>query len=281
MKTKINMVGGGFQHDVCSSALNKNKYVEWIKGNHTANISFHIDNAILSKTNNSKENYGWFCESSAIIPNLIKNVLDNLKHFKKKFKFIFTHDRRIIQIDKEFFKFNVPPAMPWIQSKKIYPKTKYISMIASNKKMCKGHLFRQEIISKFYKQIDHFGRGFANRELPWSIKMDYGEESGKILALKDYMFSIAMENDNYDDIFCEKITDCFATGTIPVFWGTKNISNYFDKRGIIFLEDLQDISMLTKDLYQSKLEFVSNNLNLINKLDTMEDYIFKKHIIGV
>jgi hypothetical protein len=39
--------------------------------------------------------------------------------------------------------------------------------------------------------------------------------------------------------------------------------------------------MLTKDLYQSKLEFVSNNLNLINKLDTMEDYIFKKHIIGV
>lgn len=275
------MIGGGFQHDICSSALNVNTYVEWIKGEHTAPVSFHIDNAILSPVDDSKENYGWFCESSAIIPNLIKNVLSNLEHFKKKFKFIFTHDRRIIQIDRGFFKFNVPPAKPWIQNKKIYKKHKLISMIGSNKTMCPGHNFRQKIIQKYKGRIEHYGRGFGNKELPWAIGKDENIESGKILGLKDYMFSLAMENDNYDDIFCEKITDCFATGTIPIFWGTKNISNYFDKRGIIFLEDLEDIGLLTKELYESKLEFVSKNLDLLSELDTMEDYIFKNYFKGL
>ena len=41
----INMIGGGFQHDVCSSALNKNEYVNWVK-NRSAIISIHIDNGL-------------------------------------------------------------------------------------------------------------------------------------------------------------------------------------------------------------------------------------------
>ena len=258
--------------------MNTNKNIDWVKNNHTADISFHIDNAIFSPTNNSKENYGWFCESSAIIPSVIKNVISNLSEYKKKYRNIFTHDRRILRIDKEFFKFNIPPALPWIQNRQIYQKTKGISFIGSNKKMCKGHLFRQDIISKYEDHLDHFGRGFKGKELPWTIDTPNGKESGKILGLKDYMFSIAMENDNYDDIFCEKTTDCFATGTIPVFWGTKNIGNYFDREGIVFLDEIDDLSKLTEEFYQSKIEHIKNNFKLINNLLSMEDYIFENYL---
>ena len=31
IKTKINMIGGGFHHEICSSALNEPKYIEWVK----------------------------------------------------------------------------------------------------------------------------------------------------------------------------------------------------------------------------------------------------------
>jgi hypothetical protein len=272
------MIGGGFQHDVCSSALNANELVEWVKGPDTADISFHIDNSIFAPTNKSKENYGWFCESSAIIPHVIKKVVSNLSEYKKKYRHIFTHDRRILRIDSDFFKFNIPPALPWIQDRQIYNKTKGISFIGSNKRMCKGHMFRQDIITKYEDQVDHFGRGFEGRELPWTIKSGNFEESGKILGLKDYMFSIAMENDNYNDIFCEKTTDCFATGTIPVFWGTRNIGNYFDADGIVFLEDIGDLGILTKEFYESKLEHVENNFRLINNLSSMEDYIFENYL---
>ena len=36
------------------------------------------------------------------------------------------------------------------------------------------------------------------------------------------MFSVCIENDVYDTYFTEKILDCFATGTIPIYKGTKN-----------------------------------------------------------
>jgi hypothetical protein len=277
---KINMIGPGFQHDVCSSAFNKNKYAEWVKGDHPADTSIYIDDAILGSVNVSKQNYGWLCESSEIKPHVTQEVISDIEHYRKKFLFIFTQDMRIVEMEPSFFKFAFPPAMPWIQNKKIYPKSKLVSMIASNKKLCRGHLFRQQIISKFQNKVDHFGRGFGSRELPWSINTEYGIESGKILGLRDYMFSIAMENNNIDYAFCEKTTDCFATGTIPIFWGGKKITEFFDERGIIFLDDLDSIGDLNKELYYSKIEYVKNNLDLLKKLITSEDYIYLNYLKG-
>jgi hypothetical protein len=277
MKTKINMVGNGFT--ICSSALNTNKYVEW-KHDNTANISIHIDNGLFLQVDKTKKNYGWLAESSAIIPHLINRVIHNLGYFKENFEYIFTHDRRIIDIDPSFFKFILPNALPWIQNKKIYDKTKIVSFVGSSKTMCEGHLFRQQMIQKYKDTVDHFGTGFGNKELPFTFMLDGKEESGKIIALKDYMFSIAMENANYDDIFCEKITDCFATGTIPIFWGTKNIGNYFDKNGIIFLDELTDLSLLTPELYYSKMDSIKKNFEIACNLLTSEDYMVVNYLKG-
>jgi hypothetical protein len=148
MKTKINMIGGGFQHDICSSALNKNKHVEWVKDN-SSNISIHIDNGIFSNIDSKKLNFGWFAESSAIIPQIINEVMNNLEFYKFKYKYIFTHDERIVESDPEFFKFTLPNSLPWIQNKKIYDKSKLCSSIISNKTLTEGHRFRQNSINKF------------------------------------------------------------------------------------------------------------------------------------
>ena len=277
MKQNINMVGGGFQHDVCSSALNKNKFVEWSKDN-SSNISIHIDNGLFYHVDKTKKNYGWIAESSAIIPGYINTILNNINIFKENYEFIFTHDRRIIQKDESFFKFTLPNALPYIQNKQIYNKTKILSFIGSNKVCCPGHSYRQEMINKYKSIADHYGRGFANKELPSVYQENNIQESGKLIGLKDYMFSIAMENDNYDDIFCEKITDCFATGVIPVFWGTKNIGNYFDINGIIMLDSDFDINNLTKDVYYSKLEYIKNNFQKCQELLTSEDYFYSNYI---
>lgn len=274
-KVSINMIKGPFQHDVCSSALNSNKFVDW-KKNRSADISCHIDYGLLDKTDEKKINYGWICESSAIVPSVIKEVIKNKNLYKKKFKYIFTCDDRIVNVDKDFFKFTMPSALPWIQNKKIYKKTKLVSFIGSNKKMCKGHIYRQEMIEKYKDQVDHYGRGFKNKELPWTVK----DESGKILGLKDYMFSFAMENTNHKYAFCEKTTDCFATGTIPIYWGGNGIKDFFDSKGIIFIEDLKSISDLTEDLYKSKIEYVKHNFNKLEKLLSSEDYFVEKYIRG-
>lgn len=274
-KISINMIKGPFQHDSCSSALNTNKYVDW-KKDKSANISCHIDYGLLDNIDYTKENYGWICESSAIVPSVIKEVIKNKETYKKKFKYIFTCDSRIVNLDKDFFKFTMPSALPWIQNKQIYKKTKLVSFIGSNKKMCKGHLYRQEMIAKYKDEVDHYGRGFNNKELPWMIE----KESGKILGLKDYMFSFAMENTNHEYAFCEKTTDCFATGTIPIYWGGKGIEKYFNKDGIIFIEDLNSIDELNEELYNSKIEYIESNFRKLNNLLTSEDYFVKNYIRG-
>lgn len=277
-KVKINMIGGGFQHDVCSSALNQNKYVEWVK-NGSANISIHIDNALMMNTDKTKLNFGWVAESSSIIPNVISHLKNNLNEYKEKFKYVFTHDKRLIELDTELFKFTPPNALPWIQNKKIYNKTKNCSFIVSNKTMSEGHRFRLNVLKKFIERedVDHFGRGFKN-ELPWVINYEGVEESGKILALKDYRFSFCFENDNYPSIFCEKLTDCFATGTIPIFWGTPDIGDYFDINGIIIYNDDIDIDKYGEEYYNSKKDSVINNYNICKELLSSEDFLYLNYI---
>ncbi len=274
---KMNLIGGGFQHHIqCSSALNKNKYVEWVTDG-SAPVSVHVDHAILTPTNPLKFNIAWLMESSAIIPNIIEHVKNNTNGVLDNFNMFMTHDLRLLDISEKFV--YVPTnALPWIQQKKIFNKSKNISMIGSDKVFCPGHQYRQEIIQKYMGVVDHFGRGFGSKELPW-VYMDENEneESGKMLALRDYRYSIAMENDDYDVIFCEKLTDCFATGTIPIFWGSKKIVDIFNKDGIIFLEDF-DIEMCTEDYYYSKIDAIKENFDLIQNMTSTEDYFYLNYI---
>lgn len=272
------MIGGGFQHDVCSSALNKNKYVEWVKDG-SGSVSIYIDDAINGELNPYViHRYGWFAESSSIIPHVINGVLENLSFHKHRFKYIFTHDKRIIDIDPTFFKYTPPNACPWIQNKQIYQKSKLASIIVSNKTQTEGHRFRLDVLNNIKDKVDHYGRGFPN-ELPWTINVDGQEESGKLLALKDYYFSFAFENDNYPSIYCEKLTDCFATGTIPIFWGTPDIGDHFDIDGIlVFDKRFFKIEQLTEELYKEKLPHVQNNFNKCMDILTSEDYIYLNYI---
>ena len=277
-RREINMIGGGFKHLEGTDPFQNPKYIKWLKKKHTSDISIHIDDTILWDTDKTKQNYGWLCESSVIIPQIVNKVMSNLSHYKSKFKYIFTHDRRLVRRAPDFIKFTHPHATPWIQNKKVYSKTKLVSFIGSNKTMCEGHKFRQKKIAELRGKLDHFGRGYGNRELPWTINAENGLESGKILGLKDYMFSYAMENGNHDEIISQKVTDCIATGTVPIFWGSKNIVNYFDKRGIIFLEDLRSVEDLNEDLYFSKIEFIEKNMKLLDNLMLSEDYIYLNYL---
>jgi len=257
------MIGGGFQHVNCSSENNVTKHMEWNKHDRSAPISIHIDHEIFGSINTSKKNFAWIHESKSIIPNVYELVKNNVSILEEKFLLLFTHDQKLASLSPKFiwikWKGNT-----WIVDKRIYKKNKLISMIASNKVMCNEHIYRQKIVNKYKDKIDIYGNGINPIEK---------KEEG----LSDYCFSIAMENHTYLNSYSEKITDCFATGTVPIYYGTPGIGEIWNSDGIIKIDDfnLEDISF---DLYHSMLPAINDNFERVMNMPVCEDFIFTDYI---
>ena len=128
-----------------------------------------------------------------------------------------------------------------------------------------GHKYRMSLIDKFRGKVDLYGRGFR-----------YVEK--KEQALCDYMFSIVIENSSYSSYWSEKILDCFATGTIPIYLGSPDIDKWFNPDGIIFLDDKFDFNILSAELYNKKIDAVIENLERVKQYDVIEDIIFEKYL---
>jgi len=90
------------------------------------------------------------------------------------------------------------------------------------------------------------------------------------------MFSVVMENESVPNYYTEKVTDCFAVGTVPIYWGATNIGHRFDDRGIISLDDNFDIDSLSADLYESMKPYIQNNLETVRSLEMADDELANK-----
>jgi glycosyltransferase involved in cell wall biosynthesis len=155
----------------------------------------------------------------------------------------------------------------------IYKKSKHVSFITSNKVMTEGHKIRldcaQMIYSKNYNNVDFYGVGIR-------------EIKGKIEGLKNYRFSVAIENGIHDNYFTEKILDCFLTGTIPIYKGCQNIGDFFDIRGFIIFNTTEELinilDSLTEDDYDSRLKFIQINFGKAKNYYYNNDILFNKYL---
>jgi hypothetical protein len=240
------------------------KHLHWVQDG-TGIGSVYVDNAIQRGISFDKtvKNYAWLYESKFIVPGPTADVLANVDWYFSNFDLIFSHDQEILALDeKACF---VPANGIWIDRPQVCPKTKLISMITSQKRMTKGHEIRLQWAEKLAEHVDMYGRG--------SNPIEKKEE-----GLCDYMFSVAIENGEYSSYFTEKILDCFATGTIPVYLGTPDIGDFFNRDGIIVLNDDFDISQLTEDYYYDRIPAIKENLDRVMEFRMPEDYLYKNHL---
>jgi hypothetical protein len=143
--------------------------------------------------------------------------------------------------------------------------------MVSEKVVAEGHVMRHAVraFAKDYG-IDVYGRGI-------------NPVQSKLQALADYAFSIVIESCQCDIYFSEKLIDCFATGTIPIYWGSKNISRYFDMNGVIMFDNVRELFImlnnLTMDNYYKRLDAVQANFQLCQGYFCPEDYIYHKYLL--
>ena len=107
--------------------------------------------------------------------------------------------------------------------------------------------------------IDLYGRGWNQwwgrdaRWLPyWQhqrpiMKNYYGSCTSKWEILSQYRFSLCFENMQMSGYVTEKIFDCFLSGTVPIYLGAPNISDYISEKSFV---DMRDFSSF-EEMYEA------------------------------
>jgi hypothetical protein len=146
--------------------------------------------------------------------------------------------------------------------------------------MTDHHIFRHEIASHaknlLNNDLDLYGTGYH--------PVDY-----KLEALKDYQFSIVMENCCVDNYWSEKIIDCFKTGTIPIYYGPDSIGRTFNTDGIIPFKTKEQLELILNELCIMRNGYVeerphlqaaiADNFKKADKYLVQEDLIWEKVLV--
>lgn len=261
LKDKLYINDKMFSHAKSSSWYNEPTLFDWVRKNdeeHLVFTDFSLNDVDIF---NNKKKYAWIIESPVITPS----AYDFIKNNYYKFDLIFTFSKELLNISKKFIL--IPYGGCWIdtEDRKVHEKKKDVSIILSSKQTTEGHKLRHTILQR-YPSIDSYG--FTN------------PIDKKITALKDYRFSLVIENCKQDYYFTEKLIDSFITGTIPIYWGCPSIGDFFDTDGMIIFDTIEELdvimSNLNEELYNSKLESIKYNFEKSKKYLIADDIIYKK-----
>lgn len=262
----VKIVDTNFAHASYSTDYQKSKHINWIRGSEIKNedIVFFTDNSLINSSNFNCKKIGLLMEPRAINPSIYEWVKINYD----KFDTILTYDKELIEISPNIIFY--PHSGCWIEpeDQKVYNKTKLLSIIASQKNETIGHKLRHQIIKSVTSEItdfDIFGRAYN--------PIDY-----KLNALKDYAFSIIIENSKSDYYFTEKLIDSFVTGTVPIYWGCPSIGDFFNLNGMLIFNDINHLLLIINSLsyekYNSMLPAINENYEKAKQFLIAEDWIY-------
>ena len=103
--------------------------------------------------------------------------------------------------------------------------------------------------------------------------------------MTEYRFSFAIENSQTDYYFTEKITNCFAAQTIPIYLGAGRINEFFNTDGIILitekeLENIEDVlKQCTEREYERRLPAVIDNYHRVWQYKNAYDWLYEHYFL--
>ncbi len=188
-------------------------------------------------------------------PELYQAFAERVENCYKDFDLILTYHDRLLQLPNavEFL-----PVGGWIGDIPL-DKRDQITYLMSSKIYTNAHRLRFMILRRLgdKKTIGPF-EFFMHRSPPRVPSKDPFYANAK--------FNIACENQIIENMFTEKLLDCFTSHTVPIYFGCPNLEKYFDPRGVIQfwnVEQLESIlTTLTPEDYESRLPYIQRNYEL-------------------
>lgn len=131
----------------------------------------------------------------------------------------------------------------WLKTNQIQPeaKVKRLSWITSSLALMDGHKARMRFLASLQEKVDFdlFGRGFHEVEDKWDV-------------LAPYRYSLAYENFRAPLLMTEKLMDCFVAETMPIYFGSPTVTNYFPSESMVLIDpDDPDVFRIIADVIAS------------------------------
>lgn len=208
-------------------------------------------------------------------PAWLGSLVPLVQKHQDKYTHLLTYQEDVLDSNPKARLFHFPNT--WIKDYKFPEKEFSVSTIVGGKNFMEGHALRHElwrnrdqitIPKKFYLS----GNAVHSHSFVRFNEADYIDQlvlGASKNPLFDSMFHIAIENCSIANYFSEKLIDCFQAKTVPIYYGCRNIGEYFNEEGIFTARHLNDIisycNVLTPELYESMRPEVEKNFELSKK----------------
>jgi|TARA_B100000035_G_scaffold265092_1_gene237333 hypothetical protein len=212
-------------------------------------VSISIDN--LSFDKDADYRILFLAEPYAVAPTINEGALRNAHSFDK----IYTFTQSMLD------KYETAELFPWGASWLDFDslelnKKPHITFVTSSKIQTPGHKLRLEIYDYLVDVDDVNGLQVYQHQSPpfHETRNDFFDKA---------MFHIAVENSQQQNYFTEKVIDCFASKTVPIYFGCPNLGDWFDMDGVITFNDRKDLkkvlSNINEDWYHERKDVIEDN----------------------
>ena len=252
----------------------RSRHFMWDRYNFGLKTHFYTDNRITETMGNPDRRYAMLIESEAISRSAYKLFFRH-KGLNKDYDLIFTHSAKILDnFDNARF---VPLcATIWnrdeVADDMYQHKTKNVSILSSDKLMCPLHKYRYDLAYQCKNEnlADTFGT------------FDGGPLVSLSSTLKDYRYSICIENEVQPYFFTERILTALAFQTVPIYLGASKIDKFFNTDGIIQITTTDDIKKVlkqcSKEDYESRLSAIKDNYHRALEYGDPVEYLYDKYV---
>lgn len=262
---KINLKDSLFAHS--SGYVNDHVHPQnfvWSRNGKDSNCPTVVTDLNIPSYFPSSNTFGWMIES----PEICKEARNCISRHRQ-YRSVFTFDRNLLKEGLNYCFCPLGGTFLRPQDIKLQPKKKGLSFVCSSKTSTPQQRNRLDIA----KHMHSYGLGDV-----------FGSSVGftidnKIDGLKDYAFSVAIENCSEDYYFSEKLIDCFLTGSVPIYWGCPSIGEFFDSKGIMVCNSMSQVvdalKNCTNQEYEKRFPYVVKNYWLALKYHIPENNLLR------
>jgi hypothetical protein len=180
---------------------------------------------------------------------------------------------------------NVPLFIPYIYTNNFIDRLlqKKKATIVPNKNICvivtnPGGIVRNTFLNELEKFVKIDYAGNYKNNIGGCIKHPYNTEDF-LNFVRQYKFIVSMENSKEDTYITEKIIHGLLADTIPIYWGSDRVIDYFNEKRIINLNSIENIKCsIDKILYI--LNDANKWLSIVNE-NNFNDNILDRNINSI